>query len=49
MCIRDSITDFGTGFRIAVPTTALTAMTLAAREGVLVKGAQYLELSLIHI
>ena len=37
------ITDFGTGFRIAVPVTALTAMALAAREGVLVKGAQYLE------
>jgi Cu2+-exporting ATPase len=37
------ITDFGTGFRIAVPTSALTAMTLAAREGLLVKGAQYLE------
>ena len=37
------ITDFGTGIRIAVPTSALTAMTLAAREGVLVKGAQYLE------
>ncbi len=37
------ITDFGTGFRIAVPTTALTAMALAAREGVLVKGAQYFE------
>jgi len=37
------ITDFGTGFRIAVPTSALTAMTLAARKGVLVKGAQYLE------
>ena len=37
------ITDFGTGFRIAVPTTALTAMALAARQGVLVKGAQYLE------
>jgi len=37
------ITDFGTGFRIAVPTTALTAIALAAREGVLVKGAQYLE------
>ena len=37
------ITDFGTGFRIAVPTAALTAMALAAREGVLVKGAQYLE------
>jgi Cu2+-exporting ATPase len=37
------ITDFGTGIRIAVPTVALTAMTLAAREGLLVKGAQYLE------
>jgi Cu2+-exporting ATPase len=37
------ITDFGTGFRIAVPTSALTAMSLAARKGVLVKGAQYLE------
>ncbi|MFI5302603.1 MAG: heavy metal translocating P-type ATPase, partial [Polyangiales bacterium] len=37
------ITDFGTGIRIAVPTTALTAMALAAREGVLIKGAQYLE------
>lgn len=37
------ITDFGTGIRIAVPTSALTAMALAAREGVLVKGAQYLE------
>jgi Cu2+-exporting ATPase len=37
------ITDFGTGIRIAAPTSALTAMTLAAREGILVKGAQYLE------
>jgi Cu2+-exporting ATPase len=37
------ITDFGTGVRIAVPTAALTGMTLAARNGVLVKGAQYLE------
>jgi Cu2+-exporting ATPase len=37
------ITDFGTGIRIAVPTSALAAMTVAAREGVLVKGAQYLE------
>ncbi len=37
------ITDFGTGIRIAVPTAALTAMTVAAREGVLVKGGQYLE------
>ena len=37
------ITDFGTGIRIAVPTAALTAMTMAARAGVLVKGGQYLE------
>jgi Cu2+-exporting ATPase len=37
------ITDFGTGIRIAIPATALTAMTLAAREGLLVKGGQYLE------
>jgi heavy metal translocating P-type ATPase len=37
------ITDFGTGIRIAVPTSAMTAVALAAREGVLVKGAQYLE------
>jgi Cu2+-exporting ATPase len=37
------ITDFGTGIRIVVPTAALTGMTLAARQGVLVKGAQYLE------
>jgi Cu2+-exporting ATPase len=37
------ITDFGTGIRVAVPTAALTAMTVAAREGVLVKGGQYLE------
>ncbi|HVR25141.1 MAG TPA: heavy metal translocating P-type ATPase [Candidatus Polarisedimenticolia bacterium] len=37
------ITDFGTGIRIAVPTSALTAMTLAARECVLFKGAQYFE------
>ena len=37
------ITDFGTGIRVAVPTAALTAMTLAARRGVLVKGATYFE------
>src|SRR5262249_53111527 len=35
--------DFGTGIRVATPTNALTAMTLAMRQGVLVKGAQYLE------
>jgi Cu2+-exporting ATPase len=37
------IADFGTGIRIAIPTVALTAMTLAAREGLLIKGAQFLE------
>ena len=37
------ITDFGTGIRITVPTSALAAMTVAARQGVLVKGSQYLE------
>lgn len=37
------ITDFGTGLRIAVPTGALAAMTIAAREGVLIKGGQFLE------
>jgi Cu2+-exporting ATPase len=37
------ITDFGTGVRVAVPTAALAAMTMAAREGVLVKGATFLE------
>jgi len=37
------ITDFGTGVRIAVPTTALASMTLGARNGLLIKGAQSLE------
>ena len=37
------ITDFGTGIRIAVPTGALDRDDVAAREGVLVKGGQYLE------
>ncbi len=38
------INDFGTGIRIAVPTNALTAITIASRAGVLIKGAAYLEL-----
>ena len=37
------ITDFGTGVRVAVPTAALASMTVAARQGVLVKGASFLE------
>jgi Cu2+-exporting ATPase len=37
------ITDFGAGIRVAVPTIALVAMTRAARQGILIKGAQYFE------
>ncbi|MBX3216050.1 MAG: cadmium-translocating P-type ATPase [Labilithrix sp.] len=37
------ITDFGTGLRISVPTNALAAMTVATRDGVLVKGGEFLE------
>ncbi len=37
------ITDFGSGVRIAVPTAALAALTMAADHGVLIKGGQYLE------
>ncbi len=37
------ITDFGSGVRIAVPTAALSALTVAADRGVLIKGGQYLE------
>ena len=37
------ITDFGSGVRIAVPTAALAALAVAADQGVLIKGGQYLE------
>jgi heavy metal translocating P-type ATPase len=37
------ITDFGSGVRIAVPTAALAALAMAADQGVLIKGGQYLE------
>ncbi len=37
------ITDFGTGIRVSVPTATLAAITVAAREGLLIKAAQYLE------
>ncbi len=37
------ITDFGTGIRVAIPTSALAWMAVAAQQGVLVKGSQYLE------
>jgi Cu2+-exporting ATPase len=37
------IVDFGTGIRIAAPTTVLATMARAARQGVLVKGGRCLE------
>lgn len=37
------ITDFGTGVRVSIPTAALAAMTVATRNGVLVKGGDFLE------
>ena len=37
------ITDFGTGVRIAIPTSILATMTRAAQEGILIKGGHYLE------
>ena len=37
------IVDYGTGIRIAAPTTVLASMTKAMRHGVLIKGGRYLE------
>jgi Cu2+-exporting ATPase len=37
------ITDFGTGVRIAIPTSVLATMTRAAQEGILIKGGHFLE------
>jgi len=37
------IIDYGTGIRIAAPTTVLSAMTKAIRSGILVKGGRHLE------
>jgi len=37
------IIDFGTGIRVAAPTSVLAAMTHAARQGILVKGGAHLE------
>lgn len=37
------IIDYGTGIRVAAPTTVLSAMARAAREGVLIKGGRHLE------
>jgi heavy metal translocating P-type ATPase len=38
-----TIIDFGTGIRIAAPTSVLAAMISAVREGVLIKGGGYME------
>jgi Cu2+-exporting ATPase len=37
------IIDYGTGIRIAAPTTVLSAMTKAIRNGILIKGGRPLE------
>ena len=37
------IIDYGTGIRVAAPTTVLAAMTKAARSGILIKGGRHLE------
>lgn len=37
------IIDYGTGMRIAAPTTVLSSLAKAAHQGILVKGGRYLE------
>ncbi len=37
------VVDYGTGIRIAAPTTVLSAMTKAIRNGILIKGGRALE------
>jgi heavy metal translocating P-type ATPase len=37
------IVDFGTGIRVAAPTSVLSSMTLAARQGILIKSGAHLE------
>lgn len=37
------IVDYGTGIRIAAPTTVLSSMTKAVRHGILIKGGRHLE------
>jgi Cu2+-exporting ATPase len=38
------IVDYGTGIRVAAPTTILSAMTKAAKRGIFIKGGRFLEL-----
>lgn len=37
------IIDYGTGIRVAAPTTILSSMTRAAQRGILIKGGRHLE------
>ena len=37
------VVDYGTGIRIAAPTTVLSSMTKAIRHGILIKGGRHLE------
>jgi Cu2+-exporting ATPase len=37
------ITDYGTGIRVAAPTSVLASMRLAARHGILIKGGRHME------
>jgi len=37
------VVDYGTGIRVAAPTSVLAAMTHAARQGILIKGGSQLE------
>lgn len=37
------IVDYGTGIRIAAPTTVLSSMTKALRHGILIKGGRHME------
>ena len=37
------IIDYGTGIRVVAPTSVLSSMTRAAKNGILIKGGRYLE------
>jgi manganese/zinc-transporting P-type ATPase C len=37
------IVDYGTGIRVAAPTTVLSSMARAAREGIIIKSGRYME------
>lgn len=39
-----AIVDYGTGIRVAAPTSVLASMTRAAREGILIKSGRHVEL-----